>query len=91
MNPLGKQHIKLSFLSEINISQVKAEGQYEEIELYYTRINEKLRYDDHKIFDFVRSEGDSFSVAKEENVTSLLISAEFLQGKDRTITITLTK
>lgn len=91
LNPLGKQHIKLSFSSEINISQVKAEGQYEEIELYYTRINEKLRYDDHKIFDFVRSEGDSFSVAKEENVTSLLISAEFLQGKDRTITITLTK
>ena len=91
LNPLGKPHIKLSFSDEVSLSQIRTEGQYSNIELYYTCINDKLRYDDHSVFDFVRSDSDVFAVDKDKKVTSVLIRADFLQDKDRTITLTLTK
>lgn len=91
INPLGKPYIKLCFSQEVNLSQIRTQGHYENIELYYTRINDKLRYDDHEIFDFENADDDVFNADKEENITAVLISADFAQDKDRKIEITLTK
>ena len=90
-NPLGKPYVKLCFSKEVSLSQVQTEGQYESVELHYTRLDDKLKYDNHEIFDFVRADGDVFNVDKEESLTAILISADFAQGKDRKIEITLTK
>lgn len=90
-NPLGKPYIKLCFSQDVNLSQIRTQGQYENIELHYTRLNDKLNYDDHEVFDFVRADGDVFNVDKEENITAVLVSADFPQGKDRKIELTLTK
>ncbi|MBE6813072.1 MAG: SGNH/GDSL hydrolase family protein [Ruminococcaceae bacterium] len=91
VNPLRKQHIKLSFSHDINITEIQTQGQYDDIELYYTRINEKLRYDDHTLFDLERSAGDIFVTDPGVDLTSVLISADFTGESDRTITLTMKK
>ena len=91
VNPLGKPHIKLSFSHDVCISEITVQGQYDSIELFYTRLNEKLRYDDHTVFDLAPSADGTFAVGRDEDLTSILISAEFAENADRKITLTLEK
>lgn len=91
VNPLGKQHIKLSFSHDVRLSQITTQGQYDSIELFYTRLNEKLRYDDHTVFDLAPSTDGTFAVDRDENITSILISADFGEETDRKITLTFEK
>lgn len=91
LQPLEKQHIKLSFSHDINITEIATQGKYDNVALYYTRLNEKLRYDDHTVFDFERTDENTFAVAAEEKITSVLVSADFSGTADRTITLTMKK
>ena len=54
-------------------------------------MNEKLRYDDHTVFDLAPSADGTFAVGRDEDLTSILISAEFAENADRKITLTLEK
>lgn len=91
VNPLGKQHIKLSFSHDINIAQISTQGQYDNIDLYCTRMNKELRYDDHTVFDLERYEGDIFVTDPGDDITSVLISAEFTENTDRTVILIMKK
>lgn len=91
VNPLGREHIRLSFADDVKISSVRTDGQYDDIQLYYTRTNEKLGYDDHTVYDFSRKDGSTFGVEDGESVASVLISADYSQGKDRKIEIIFEK
>ena len=91
VNPLGREHIRLSFADDVKISSVRTDGQYDDIQLYYTRTNEKLGYDDHTVYDFSRKDGSTFGVDEGGSVASILISADYSQGKDRKIEIIFEK
>lgn len=91
VSPLGEPHTKLSFSQDINISEVKIEGGYDDIRLYYTRTDDKLRYDDHETFELKKTDNGTFPVDKDINLTSILISADFSDEEDRKIVITLKK
>ena len=85
--PLGKEHIRLNFADSINISGINAQGEYKNLQLYYTCINKELGYDDHSIYEFTTDGGDAFSVSPDIEITSVLVSAEFDAEANRNITL----
>lgn len=85
--PLGKEHIRLNFADSINISGINAQGEYNNLQLYYTCINKELGYDDHSIYEFTTDGGDAFSVSPDIEITSVLVSAEFDAEANRNITL----
>lgn len=90
-NPLGKEHIRLSFSEGINIEEIRAEGQYSNIEIYYTCTNEKLNYDDHSIFECDKTSDGAFVADKNRKITSVLISADFENAESRELLLTFKK
>lgn len=89
--PLGKKHIRLSFSDTVDIASVRIRGEYKNLELHYTCKNKKLNYDDHTVYTATKSQEDVFSVRNAEEITSILISAEFEKDADRSISITFQK
>lgn len=93
VNPLGRHHIKLAFSNPINIDEIKLDGEYSDIDISYTRINSKLGYDDHNVFNFESEEKNTYTVEPTEQITAILISADFNEdrAKSRKIDITFSK
>lgn len=89
--PLGQEHIKISFSDSINISEVKVDGCYNNIELYYTCINPKLNYDDHSIYRFDKLDKNTFTVDSTQAITSVLISADFDKDANKLINLEFKK
>ena len=85
VEPLGKPHIKLSFSQPVDIDSLKVNGDFSDIEIYYTCINQKLGYDDHKIIK--ADETDGTHSVKNEKVTSVLICADFEKNQSRKLSI----
>lgn len=88
IEPLGKEHIKLSFSNSVNLSELEFKGDYDSLDVYYTSINEKLNYDDHKIYEFEKHSNNKFCSNPNSDITSIIISAEFSKEANRDIEIT---
>lgn len=86
--PLGEKHIRFNFAEPIRISEITMEGAYKHIKLYYTCVNEKLRYDDNSVYEFT-TEKNKFTVSSDVRITSVLVSAQFDEQSDRNITMIL--
>ena len=77
--PLGKDHIKLSFATPVDVKQIEIiDDSTENIELYYTKLNEELGYDDHSVIPFSASSDNGKIWIDNSNdlVTSILIHAD---------------
>lgn len=74
--PIGKGYIKLCFENPVHISSVEISGAPgEKTELYYTKVNERLGYDDNKLRQIRLETGENAGTANVniKNVTSLCI------------------
>lgn len=92
INPLGKEHIKLSFAVPEELSDVKISGEFSRADVYYTCVNEKLNYDDHGVYETKKTDNGIYVFnQKDKEITSVLISADFNENADRKITLTFTK
>lgn len=89
--PLGEPHVKLSFSDYIDISEVKIQGQYDSLKLYYTCINESLGYDDHSIYEFTSDAHGIYSGSQGKKITSVLVSARFNDSQERHLTVSFEK
>jgi hypothetical protein len=89
--PINKHHIKLSFSDSVKISEIKVQGQYDDLQLYYTCIDKKLNYDNHKVYEFTSDKNGGFYGCDGKEITSILVSAVFTDGKDRNLTVTFSK
>jgi len=80
--PLGKKYVKLNFKYPVRLSSVKIEGEdLLSISIWTLGINEKLGFDDQKPVKWPRG--------RERRVTSLLISAKTVDGKQTPLTVTI--
>ncbi len=91
INPLGKEHIKLSFSEPVDISEIEISGEYNSVELYNTCVNPRLNYDDHSIYEMKNLTNNTFALKKSKDVTSILISADFDENANRKISISFKK
>ena len=90
-NPLGKEHIRISFSDAVSIEQIAVTGLYTEAEVYCACLNEKLNYDDHSVYECGTAADGVFLVEKNKKVTSVLICAAFEKAENRELTITFKK
>jgi len=91
VNPLGKEHIKLSFAVPTALFDVKISGEFSRADVYYTCVNQKLNYDDHDVHQTKKSEDGAFLFEEDKKITSVLISADFGEKASRKITLTFKK
>ena len=92
--PLGKRYIKLSFAQPVDIKSVEITGdKVNNIELYYTKINENLNYDDHTIMPFgvLSSDGTVLNDSSKDKVTSLCVHADCIDNDGSEIRIVINK
>jgi len=73
--PLDKGYIKLSFETPVDISGVELSGAPDNTEIYYSRVNEKLGYDDNTLYPVLLDyNGDVITgTVNDMKVTSLCI------------------
>lgn len=77
--PVDTDYIKLSFETPVRLSEVTITGDNgQKIELYYTTVNEKLRYDDHSVSRWEASGGDAsvWRSDRDDRLTSLCIHSD---------------
>jgi len=91
INPLGKEHIKLSFAVPSELSGISLDGEFSKAEVYYTYINSNLNYDDHSVHRAKKSEDGAFVFDKDKEITSVLLSADFDANISRKITLKIEK
>lgn len=89
--PLGKEHIRISFATPVSIDSMTVIGAYKSAELYYTRLDPELNYDTHEIYKYKQTEENTFSADKKEQITSILICADFEENSNRKINLTFRK
>ena len=92
--PLGQDYIKLSFSQPQDLDSVTITGDgIENIDLYYTKLNEKLNYDDHKILPFgtKSSDGKTWTDDTSDKVMSLCIHADCKNDDGSKLQITISK
>jgi len=80
--PVNKKHVKLNFKYPVRLSSVKIEGaDLLSAQVWTLGINEKLGFDDQKPKKWPHGSG--------RRVTSLLISAKTVDGKQAALTVTI--
>lgn len=92
--PLGKDYVKLSFSHPLDIQKIEITGDnVEKIDLYYTRINKNLNYDDHKILPFGEKSSDVevWTDSTSDLVTSLCIHADCIKNDGSKLQIKISK
>lgn len=92
--PLGDDYIKLSFAQPVDIKSVEITGdKVQNIDLYYTRLNEKLRYDDHSILPFgtKSADGKVWTDTSSDKVMSLCIHADCINNDGSKLQIKINK
>lgn len=92
--PLGEDYIKLSFAQPIDIESVQITGdKVQNIDLYYTKINEKLNYDDHSIIPFgtKSADGTTWNDTTDDKVTSLCIHADCINKDGSNLKLVINK
>ena len=92
--PLGQDYIKLSFSQPQDLDSITITGDgIENIDLYYTKLNEKLNYDDHKILPFgtKSSDGKTWTDDTSDKVMSLCIHADCKNDDGSKLQITISK
>ena len=91
--PLGEKYVKLNFKYPVRLSSVKIEGEdLLSAEVYTLAINEALGFDDQKPVSLGKRSGGGTLVwidGSERDVTSLLISAKTVDGKQASLTVTV--
>ncbi len=90
--PLGEKHIRLNFSHPVDLTRVELGGEgLLEAELYYTKINETLGYDDHSVLSFGTKSPDAFAWTDKtaDTVTSLCIHARIADGAEANLTLTI--
>lgn len=90
--PIENGYVKLCFSHPTDISSLKfVSEEIDGIELYYTKKNEKLGYDDHTVF-YVEKQHENDSGYYDldlTDVTSLCIHADTKKGKAAEIKVTI--
>lgn len=89
--PIRKNYIKLNLEEPINLKNISITGDnIEEIEVFITKINKNLEYDDKELFS-LGNKNDNFIWSLDDNelVTSINISAKIKNKQQSKLTITL--
>lgn len=81
-------YVKLCLEKPAEITKVALSGDFEKAEVFYTKINEKLGYDDNTIYSFDAAEGFTFSKKLGERVTSICVHIPDNEG-ERNIKISI--
>ncbi len=89
--PIKKNYIKLSLENPVYIKNISVSGDnIEEMEIFITKINKDLGYDDKELFSLgAKNENFYWSLDEDELITSINISAKITNGNQSKLSITL--
>lgn len=89
--PIKKDYIKLNLEEPINLKNISINGDnIEEMEIFITKINKNLGYDDKEMFSLgVKNNNFNWSLNDDELVTSININAKITNGENSSLSITL--
>ncbi len=89
--PINKNYIKLNLEEPIKLKNISIKGDnVEEMEIFITKINKDLGYDDKELFSLgAKNENFYWSLDEDELITSINVSAKITNGNQSKLSITL--
>lgn len=86
--PIGEDYVKLCFDVPVSITSIELNGEkLESASVYFTRINEKLNYDDHSFTLAEQNGTDIWTGFGDARVTSLCIHADMADRNGGKLTL----